>query len=123
MAQSFVEAEYIVAAATTSQAIWLKKNLEDMGEKQVEPTVIYCNNKSAIAIAKNPLHFCRTKHIDIKFHFLWETNDNGEIEFKYCKTNKQLTNIFMKALPRDKYEGLCTKLGVSSKYIKEEYYN
>ncbi|KAL0413716.1 UNVERIFIED_CONTAM: Retrovirus-related Pol polyprotein from transposon RE2 [Sesamum radiatum] len=47
VAQSSVEAEYIAAAATSNQATWLRRILEDMGEKQEEPTTIYCNNKSA----------------------------------------------------------------------------
>ncbi|KAL0290736.1 UNVERIFIED_CONTAM: Retrovirus-related Pol polyprotein from transposon RE2 [Sesamum angustifolium] len=52
VAQSSAEAEYIAAAATSNQAIWLRRILEDMGEKQEEPTTIYCDNKSAIAITK-----------------------------------------------------------------------
>ncbi|KAL0403778.1 UNVERIFIED_CONTAM: Retrovirus-related Pol polyprotein from transposon RE2 [Sesamum radiatum] len=54
VAQSSAEAEYIAAAATSNQATWLRRILEDMGEKQEEPTTIYCDNKSAIAITKNP---------------------------------------------------------------------
>ncbi|KAL0357030.1 UNVERIFIED_CONTAM: Retrovirus-related Pol polyprotein from transposon TNT 1-94 [Sesamum calycinum] len=64
------EAEYIAAAATSNQAIWLRRILEDIGEKQEEPTTIYCDNKSAIAITKNPVQHSRTKHIDIKYHSL-----------------------------------------------------
>ncbi|KAL0343433.1 UNVERIFIED_CONTAM: hypothetical protein Sangu_1230700 [Sesamum angustifolium] len=70
VAQSSAEAEYIAAAATSNQAIWLRRILEDMGEKQKEPTRIYCDNKSAIAITKNPVQHSRTKHIDIKYHSL-----------------------------------------------------
>ncbi|KAL0292315.1 UNVERIFIED_CONTAM: hypothetical protein Sangu_3255100 [Sesamum angustifolium] len=55
VAQSSAEAEYIAAAATSNQAIWLRRILEDIGEKQEEPTTIYCDNKSAIAITKNPV--------------------------------------------------------------------
>ncbi|KAL0368928.1 UNVERIFIED_CONTAM: hypothetical protein Scaly_1111700 [Sesamum calycinum] len=54
VAQSSAEAEYIAAAATSNHAIWLRRILEDIGEKQEEPTTIYCDNKSAIAITKNP---------------------------------------------------------------------
>ncbi|KAK4401740.1 Retrovirus-related Pol polyprotein from transposon TNT 1-94 [Sesamum angolense] len=72
VAQSSAEAEYIAAAATSNQAIWLRRILEDMGEKQEEPTTIYCDNKSAIAITKNPVQHNRTKHIDIKYHSLRE---------------------------------------------------
>ncbi|KAL0336077.1 UNVERIFIED_CONTAM: Retrovirus-related Pol polyprotein from transposon TNT 1-94 [Sesamum radiatum] len=82
VAQSSAEAEYIAAAATSNQAIWLRRILEDIGEKQEEPTTIYCDNKSAIAIIKNPVQHSRTKHIDIKYHSLREATTRGEIELK-----------------------------------------
>ncbi|KAL0366816.1 UNVERIFIED_CONTAM: Retrovirus-related Pol polyprotein from transposon TNT 1-94 [Sesamum radiatum] len=121
VAQSSAEAEYIAAAAASNQATWLRRILEDMGEKQEEPTTIYCDNKSAIAITKNPVQHNRTKHIDIKYHALREATTRGEIELNYCSTEEQLADMFTKALPRDKFEELRTKIGVSQKHIKEEY--
>ncbi|KAL0332223.1 UNVERIFIED_CONTAM: Retrovirus-related Pol polyprotein from transposon TNT 1-94 [Sesamum calycinum] len=117
VAQSSAEAEYIAAAATSNHAIWLRRILEDIGEKQEEPTTIYCDNKSAIAITKNPVQHSRTKHIDIKYHSLRETT-RGEIELKYCSTEEQLADIFTKALPRNKFEELRMKIGVYHKHIK-----
>ncbi|KAL0297348.1 UNVERIFIED_CONTAM: Retrovirus-related Pol polyprotein from transposon RE2 [Sesamum radiatum] len=121
VAQSSAEAEYIAAAATSNQAIWLRRILEDIGEKQEEPTTIYCDNKSAIAITKNPVQHSRTKHIDIKYHSLREATTRGEIELKYCSTEEQLADIFTKALPRNKFEELRMKIGVYHKHIKGEY--
>ncbi|KAL0364919.1 UNVERIFIED_CONTAM: Retrovirus-related Pol polyprotein from transposon TNT 1-94 [Sesamum angustifolium] len=121
VAQSSAEAEYIAAAATSNQCIWLRRILEDIGEKQEEPTTIYCDNKSAIAITKNPVQHSRTKHIDIKYHSLRETTTRGEIELKYCSTEEQLADIFTKALPRNKFEELRMKIGVCHKHIKGEY--
>ncbi|KAK4387768.1 Retrovirus-related Pol polyprotein from transposon RE2 [Sesamum angolense] len=118
VAQSSAEAEYIAAAATSNQAIWLRRILEDIGEKQEEPTTIYCDNKSAIAITKNPVQHSRTKHIDIKYHSLREATTRGEIELKYCNTEEQLADIFTKALPRNKFEELRMKIGVCHKHIK-----
>ncbi|KAL0381449.1 UNVERIFIED_CONTAM: Retrovirus-related Pol polyprotein from transposon RE2 [Sesamum angustifolium] len=62
VAQSSAEAEYIAAAATSNQAIWLRRILEDI-EKTRGAHKIYCDNKSAIAITKNPVQHSRTKHI------------------------------------------------------------
>ncbi|KAL0300303.1 UNVERIFIED_CONTAM: Retrovirus-related Pol polyprotein from transposon RE2 [Sesamum angustifolium] len=121
VAQSSAEAEYIAAAATSNQAIWLRRILEDIGEKQEEPTTIYCDNKSAIAITKNPVQHSRTKHIGIKYHSLREATTRGEIELKYCSTEEQLADIFTKALPRNKFEELRMKIGVCHKHIKGEY--
>ncbi|KAL0423748.1 UNVERIFIED_CONTAM: Retrovirus-related Pol polyprotein from transposon TNT 1-94 [Sesamum radiatum] len=109
------------SCATSNQATWLRRILEDMGEKQEEPTTIYCDNKSAIAITKNPVQHNRTKHIDIKYHSLREATTRGEIELKYCSTEEQLADIFTKALPRNKFEELRMKIGVCHKHIKEEY--
>ncbi|XP_027934022.1 uncharacterized protein LOC114189605 [Vigna unguiculata] len=79
VAQSTVEAEYVAAAEATSQAIWLRRILKDMGEKQRGPTTIYCDNKSTIAMTKNPVHHSRTKHIAIKYHFIREAETNMKI--------------------------------------------
>jgi len=70
VAQSTAKAEYVAATKATSQTICLRRILEDMGEKQDEPTKINCDNKSTIAMAKNPVHHSRTKHITIKYHFI-----------------------------------------------------
>ncbi|KAL0364613.1 UNVERIFIED_CONTAM: Retrovirus-related Pol polyprotein from transposon TNT 1-94 [Sesamum angustifolium] len=118
VAQSSAEAEYIAAAATSNQAIWLRRILEDIGEKQEEPTRIYCDNKSAIAITKNPVQHSRTKHINIKYHSLREATTREEIELKYCSTEEQLADIFTKALPRNKFEKQRMKIGVCHKHIK-----
>ena len=106
VAQSTAEAEYVAAAEATSQAIWLCRILEDMGEKQDEPTKINYDNKLAIAMAKNPVHHSTTKHIAIKYHFIKEAKATKEIKLDYCRTEDQITNIFMKALPRPRFKEL-----------------
>ena len=121
VAQSTAEAEYVAAANAVNQAIWLTRILEDMGAKQQLPVEIFCDNKSAIAMAKNPIYHSRTKHIAIKYHYLREVAAKGEIKLKFCKSEEQMADIFTKALPRDKFQKLRMMLGVSEKCIKEEY--
>ncbi|CAL5325451.1 unnamed protein product [Camellia sinensis] len=89
VAQSSAEAEYISASLATTQAIWLRRFLDDFGEKQGEATPIMCDNKSAIAMAKNPVYHSRTKHIAIKHHFIKEAVEDDEIQIKYWKTEDQ----------------------------------
>jgi hypothetical protein len=103
VAQSSVEAEYISTAIATSQAIWLKRILEDIGEKQEEAIYLYCDNKSAIVMAKNPVYHSRTRHIAIKHHFIRETIEEGEIELKFSRSEEQVVDIFTKALPKEKF--------------------
>ncbi|KAL6182226.1 hypothetical protein ACLB2K_043649 [Fragaria x ananassa] len=97
-ALSSAEAEYVAAASSACQAIWLRRIFEDMGEKQENATRIFSDNKSAIAMAKNPVCHNKTKHIKIKHHFLREASTNKEIELHYCKTELQLADIFTNAL-------------------------
>ncbi|BBN67955.1 Disease resistance protein CC-NBS-LRR class family [Prunus dulcis] len=103
-AQSSAEAKYIAAASLACQAIWLRRIFQDMGECQPEATEIFGDNKSAIAIAKNPMFHSRTKHIVIKHHFLREVSTNKETKLKYYKTEEQIADILTKALPRPKFE-------------------
>ena len=79
VAQSTAEAEYVSSSKATSQAIWLRRIFEDIGEKQKKRIVLYCDNKSAIAIAKNLVTLERSKHISTKYHFIREAQDKGEI--------------------------------------------
>ncbi len=117
VAQSSAEAEYISAGLATQQAIWLKRILEDFGEKQ-EAVTIHCDNKSAIAMAKNPVFHGRTKHIAIKHHFIREAIEDEEVQLSFCKTNDQVADIFTKALPREKIQKLREALGVQGQHIK-----
>ncbi|KAL8061762.1 hypothetical protein ABFX02_02G105750 [Erythranthe guttata] len=120
VAQSSAKAEYMAAATTASQAMWLQRILTDMGEEKTKSTTIYCDNKYAIAMAKKPIQHNRTKHIAIKYHFLREAEVNKEIQVNYCPTNEQHVDIFTKALPRPKFEELRTMLGISKMSNNEE---
>lgn len=70
----------------TSHVLWLRKILEDMEQNHKGSTTLFCDNKSAISMAKNPVFHSRTKHIDVKYNFIREAVENGVIEIKYCST-------------------------------------
>ena len=123
VAQSTAEAEYISMAAAANQAIWLKKILADLGQKQDAPTEIFCDNKSAIAIAQNPVQHGRTKHINVKFHSLREAEKNKLIKITYCSTDVQLADLMTKALPKSRLEFLRMNLGLFKASLKEECQN
>ncbi|XP_073111778.1 uncharacterized protein [Elaeis guineensis] len=106
------EAEYVSALMATSQAIWLRKILEDIGEKQEEATELFCDNKSAISMVKNPTFHSCTRHIAIKHYFIQEVVEEGEVPVQFCKTSEQLVDIFTKALPIEKFQQLREFLGV-----------
>ncbi|XP_058211421.1 uncharacterized mitochondrial protein AtMg00810-like [Rhododendron vialii] len=116
VAQSTAEAEYVSASLATSQAIWLRRILEDVGEKQGEATPILCDNKSAIAMTKNPVYHSRTKHIAIKHHFIREAVEDEEIQLEYCATEDQVADIFTKALSKEKFQYFREMLDVTTKH-------
>lgn len=82
VAQSSVKPNHIAAVEQQVKQSVLEEILEDLGEKQVEPTTI-CDNKLAIAIAHSSFNHNMMKHIDIKYHFLFEATNNWDTEFKY----------------------------------------
>ncbi|GKA17073.1 retrotransposon protein, putative, unclassified [Tanacetum coccineum] len=75
---------------------------------------MYCDNKSAIALSCNNVQHSKSKHIDIRFHFIKEHVENGVIELYFVNTEYQLAGIFIKALAREKIEFLINKLGMRS---------
>eukprot|EP00253_Pinus_taeda_P016719 PITA_16719 len=83
---SSTKAEYVAVTSAGTQALWLRKILEEIGEKQVHPTMIYCDNVSAIKLAKNPVHHSRTKHFDLKYHFIRDLVQKKDIELKHINT-------------------------------------
>ena len=85
MAQFSAKAKYVSASLATSQAIWLRRILEDVGEKQEEASPILCDNMSAISMTKNLVYHSRSKHIAIKHHFI-RGRANDEIQLNFCET-------------------------------------
>ena len=104
----------------TSQAIRLRRILEDIKEKQNEATYLLCDNKFAIAIAKNYVFHSRTRHIAVKYHFIKEDISNGEVQLMYCKSENQVADIFAKALPLEKLVHFRKLLGVEEHHIRGE---
>jgi hypothetical protein len=99
IAQSTTEAEYVVATAAVNQAIWIRKLMANLQMEQKESTQILVDNQAAIAIAKNPVFYGKTKHFKLKLYFLREVQRKGEIQLIYCKTKNQNANILTKPLP------------------------
>lgn len=108
---STAEAEYVSAAACASQLMWLKQMMNDYGIV-TEKMKIMCDNQSAIQISKNPVMHSRTKHIDIKYHFLKDLVEDDLIELEYVDTIHQLADMFTKPLAFERYVFLRNAIGV-----------
>ena len=82
VALSTCEAEYMALAATTQECLYLVQQLESIDGCQYAPPKIYEDNQGAIALAKNPVSRQRCKHVDIKYHFVRSTVNNGKTSLK-----------------------------------------
>jgi hypothetical protein len=96
VALSSTEAEYMAACAATQEAMHLRTLLKDLGQEQAKATVLHQDNQGAIKIAKNFTSNKRTKHIDIKYHFVKEKIQTKEIHLKYKSTEKMIANCLTK---------------------------
>ncbi|GJS55136.1 retrovirus-related pol polyprotein from transposon TNT 1-94 [Tanacetum coccineum] len=113
VAISSTEAEYIALSGCCAQVLWMRSQLTNYGFG-FNKILMYCDNKSAIALCCNNVQHSRSKHIDIRFHFIKEHVENGVIELYFVNTEYQLADIFTKALGRERIEFLINKLGMRS---------
>jgi hypothetical protein len=110
VALSSTEAEYRGATVATCEAISVKRLLKELHEEVLDPTVIYCDNLNSIQLAKNPIFHARTKHIEV--HIVRECVLSGEVELRHVPTDRQVANIFTKALGLDKLWQFSGALGL-----------
>ncbi|GJU69127.1 ribonuclease H-like domain-containing protein [Tanacetum coccineum] len=96
-----------------AQILWMRSQLKDYGFL-FNKIPLYCDNKSAIALSCNNVQHSRSKHIDIRHHFIREQVENGVVELYFVETNYQLADILTKALPRERFEFLLPRLGMKS---------
>lgn len=83
---STCEAEYVATNSAICHAIWLRNVLKHLGFEQEQPTMIHVDNQTAITMAKNPVFHKRSKHIDMRYHFIQEHVKNKEVELISCKS-------------------------------------
>jgi transposase InsO family protein len=111
---STTEAEYVAATHAAKEVIWMRRFLSEVFEPLEGPTTLYSDNQSAIALAHAQGHFhARTKHIDIRYHFIRFTIENGAIRLVYCPTDEMTADILTKALPNAKAKHFATALGLA----------
>ncbi|GJY67496.1 hypothetical protein Tco_0469734 [Tanacetum coccineum] len=110
---SSVEAEYITLSGCCAQILWMRSQLTDYG-LAFNKFPLYCDNKSATALCCNNVQHSRSKHIDIRYHFIKEQVENKVVKLYFVRTDYQLECIFTKALGRERLAFLIYKLGMKS---------
>nr|GEV34071.1 retrovirus-related Pol polyprotein from transposon TNT 1-94 [Tanacetum cinerariifolium] len=108
---SSAEAEYVSLSACCAQVLWTRTQLTDYGF-YFDKIPMYCDSKAAIAISCNPVQDSRTKHIDVRYHFIKEKVENGIVELFFVGTKHQLADLFTKASSKDRFKYLVRRLGM-----------
>ena len=114
VALSTSEAEYVALSSATQEAVWLRRLLVDLRTAPKEPTVLMEDNQGAIAIARNPISHARTKHIDIRYHYVYEALQEGTIDLFYCPTEEMVADLLTKPLLRGPFEKLRLAMGMNT---------
>lgn len=112
VALSSVEAEYMATSLASCEAIWLRKVLFGLFGQALRPSVICCDNQSCVKLTENTVFHDRSKHIEIKYHFIRDYVQKGVVKLEYISTNEQVADIFTKALPQGKHVYFRDKMGV-----------
>ncbi|SMN02585.1 hypothetical protein SPONN_1431 [uncultured Candidatus Thioglobus sp.] len=120
VALSTAESEYMALSSAAQEAVWIRELNSDLGNPQSQPTLIYEDNQSAIAMAKNPQFHGRSKHIGIKYHFIREQVSNDKICLQYCPTEDMIADILTKGIGPEKFEKLRKMCGMCDQVSSEK---
>ncbi|XP_061993289.1 secreted RxLR effector protein 161-like [Rosa rugosa] len=109
---STTEAEYVAAASCATQGIWMKRVLDKLGHTQGKCITILCDSSSTIKLSRNPILHGRSKHIDVRFHFLHDLTRYGKLKLVHCGSHDQVADIMTKPLKLNAFVKLRELLGV-----------
>jgi hypothetical protein len=103
---SSAEAEYMAISAATQEILWIRQLLNEITFIQNQPTLLYIDNQAAIAISENDTHHSRTKHIDIRHHFIRDAIKDNTVKVKWINSQNQLADILTKGLGKLRFNYL-----------------
>ena len=111
-ALSTMQAEYIAASDWSREAVWLRTLLQELGYTQTGPTLLHCDNESAINLAYNPLANKGSKHIELRHHYIRELVEANVVRIKHVDTKAQLADMLTKAVDAGTFSICMRGLGV-----------
>lgn len=118
VALSTTESEFMAASDTAKEVVWLERLLKDLVSVSVSKPALLVDNQSAIKLIKNPEQHQRSKHIDVRFHFVRELYEKNVFNIEYVNTEFQIADICTKPLAKERYEKLRKSLVISEEEIK-----
>jgi hypothetical protein len=112
VALSTTEAEYIALSVAVREVVWLLKILTDLFDREMDPTIIHCDNQSCVKLSENPVFHDKSKHIEIKYHYIKDMVQRKTVHVQYLSTHEHIADIFTKPLAKTKFEYFREKLGL-----------
>jgi hypothetical protein len=107
-----VEAEYIVVYMEACKVVWIQKLLAGLFGQMLDPIVIHCDNQSYVKLSENPVSHDKSKHVEIKFHYIRDMVQRKAILVQYLPIDEKITDVLTKILSKSKFEYFRGKLGV-----------
>jgi hypothetical protein len=111
VALSTAKAEHVAARSYCAQLLWMRQTLKDYGYT-LNHVLLLCDSESAIKVPYNPCEHSRTKHIDIRYHFLRDHAIKGDIVISQVRTNEQLIDIFIEPLDERRFREVRSELNI-----------
>jgi hypothetical protein len=112
VALSTAEAEYIPLSMTVREAVWIRNILNELFKHEMDLNTIHFNNQSCLNISENPLFHDKSKHIEIKYHYIRDMVQRKTVHVQYLSTREKIANLFTKPLSKTKFEYFCERLGL-----------
>jgi len=112
VALSSCEAEYIAATTAACQGVWLARLLAEFKGEKSRAITLKIDNKSVIQLSKNPIFHDRSKHIDVRYHYIRECVEENRVKLESVGTVEELADILTKALGRERFCELRSKISV-----------
>ena len=112
VALSTMESEYMALTEATKELLWLRGLLTELGYESENPTDLFTDNQSALALAKNPVSHARAKHIDVRHHFVRDAIQDNVVWVQYIPTEDMTADSLTKALGREKHWKCTTRMGM-----------
>lgn len=111
---SSTEAEYIAATNCACHCVWIKGIMEQNFHEQCNCMEIYCDNTSSIKLSRNPVMHRRTKHIDVRYHYIRDLTNQEVVKLVFCGTEEQVADIMTKPIKLETFMKLRSLLGMQA---------
>jgi hypothetical protein len=112
VALSTAEVEYIALSVAVREVVWLRKLLTYLFDHEMDPTIIHYDNQSCVKLSDNPVFYDRSKHIEIKYHYIKDMVQRKAVHVQYLPKHEQIADMFTKPLAKTKFEYFRERLGL-----------